>query len=339
MTKTRKNRILLLTFWFALMSCYLLIVQGCGKSILALEHSASTLSKLRQEATEIVRDGLADANPRIRVNAIEVVAVAGQLQLMPKVQGLIKDEFVPVRFATAVAIGDMEYRLGASSVRKLLKDPDENVRIAAAYAMAKLGETDGFVAVGKAIASTDQTVRANAALLLGKFDDKSILKLLEWAQHEDSSDYKVKLQAIEARARLGDERVFRKLWAIVFSSYADDRIMGIRAIGALASPKARDVLITKLDDDILEVRLAAAGQLGLLNDTAGVPEVLDVFEKNLTAGLHGEDLERVDVLTALAIGQIGTKSVTKFLPQFLKSKSKLVRIAAARAVFESTSSR
>jgi HEAT repeat protein len=58
--------------------------------------------------------------------------------------------------------------------------------------------------------------------------------------------------------------------------------------------------------------------------------------KNLTAGLDKEELERVNTLTALAIGQIGTASVTKFLPQLLKNESKFVRIAAAKAVIQCT---
>jgi HEAT repeat protein len=109
--------------------------------------------------------------------------------------------------------------------------------------------------------------------------------------------------------------------------------MGVRAMGTLGGGKARDILITKLDDDILEVRLAAAEQLGRLRDKTGEPEVLDVFEKNLTAGLEDQALERANVLTAMAIGRICTPTLTKYLPGLMKNKSKSVRIAAAKAVF------
>jgi hypothetical protein len=105
-------------------------------------------------------------------------------------------------------------------------------------------------------------------------------------------------------------------------------------MGALATVQARDALITMLDDDILEVRLVAAEQLGMLNSSIGELEVLDVFTKNLTAGLDRNGLERVNVLTALAIGRIGTPQLTNFLPQLLKNQSKSVHIAAAKAVFQ-----
>jgi HEAT repeat protein len=84
----------------------------------------------------------------------------------------------------------------------------------------------------------------------------------------------------------------------------------------------------------LEVRLAAAEQLGKLSDPVGETEVIEVFEKNLITGLDKKDVERVKVLTALAIGQIGTDTLKKFLPQLLKDESKPVRIAAAKAVLQ-----
>jgi HEAT repeat protein len=146
----------------------------------------------------------------------------------------------------------------------------------------------------------------------------------------------VRFQAVESIARLGDEQIFPKLWAVVLSSYADDRIMGVKAMGALGTEKARQVLITKLDDDVLEVRLAAAEQLGALGDVTGEPNVLDVFNKNLTEDMDGKDLERVNTLTALAIGQIGTPALVKFLPELLKNESKTVRLAAAKAVLQCT---
>jgi HEAT repeat protein len=112
--------------------------------------------------------------------------------------------------------------------------------------------------------------------------------------------------------------------------------MGVRAMGALGTEEAKNALITKLDDDVLDVRLVAAEQLGMLGETTGEAEVLKVFTKNLTSGLDKKELERVNTLTALAIGQIGTANLTKFLPQLLKNESKFVRIAAAKAVFQCT---
>ena len=312
-----------------------IFIFGCEGSSQTLGGFYDTdMTSLQAQANQVIQNALDDTNPVARVNAIEVIATTGQFKLMPKVQRLLHDEFIPVRFAAALAVGDMRYSQAKSSLNPLLKDRDVNVIIAASYAMGRLGSTEYFEVVRKALNSNDQTVRANAAFLLGKMGDKSALDLLKKAQEDRNSSDKVRFQILEARARLGDEEVLQKLWAIVYSAFADDRIMGIRAMGLLGTSKAREILIVKLEDDVLEVRLAAAEQLGKLQDRIGEAEVLDVFKKNLTAGLDNEAIERANVLAALAIGEICTPDLEKFLPQLLKNESKFVRIAAAKAVFQ-----
>ena len=320
---------------------YALLCFGCRKTLTSqtpVERlPAISADDFVSVATQIVREGLADDDPLIRVNAIEVVATTKRIRLMPKVQRLlIKDKFAPVRFAAALAVGDFQYSLAKNSVRGLLEDENQNVRIAALYALSRLGSAESLEPLRKAIISSDQTVRANTALLLGKSGDTSTLtrQCLWWTLRREDSGDKVRFQTAEAIAMLGDERIYPKLWTMLISAYADDRVMGIKAMGALGTLRARDTLITMLDDDIVEVRLAAAEQLGMLKDTSGAPVVLDVFNRNLAAGLDKQSLERLNVRTALAIGRIGTPSLTGFLPRFLRDESKFVRIAAAMAVFQ-----
>ena len=321
-----------------LLGCVVLLLVGCDKPLQTNTIAPDDVSakSLVPEAIEIIRQGLADNDPRLRANAIEVVVATKTIPLMPKVQRLLNDQFVPVRFLAIMAVGDLKYTLAEKELMQLLKDKDQNVTIAAAYSLTKLGRPEYLRVFQNAAASDDQTVRANAALLLGKSGDRSTLtqKALWWTLRRKDSNDKVRFQAAEALAMLGDQTIYPKLWAMLISAYADDRVVGIRAMGALGTEQAKNALITMLDDGVLEVRLAAAEQLGKLQDPIGEPEVLQVFTKNLTADLDKESLERVNVLTALAIGQIGTKPLTKYLPQLLKDESGFVRIAAAKAVFQ-----
>lgn len=319
----------------ALLTALLAIsVAGCNETIQTGNYPAdASLHKLVPEATNIIRNSLLDEDPHIRTNAIEVVAATRQLQLMPTVERLLTDEIVPVRFAAALAAGDTKYRDAKRTLNILYKSSDENTRLAAAYALYKLGDKSKLLVIGEAIASKDMKLRANAALLLGKSGDKSSLKLLYWAKEADDSEDNVRFQAVEAIARLGDEKIYPKLWTMILNINADDRILGLQAMGALGTEQARGALTSQLSDEILEVRLVAAEQLGKLGHPTGEPEVLDVFAKNLTANMEKKDAERVNALTALAIGQIRTAKLTKYLPILLKDKSKLVRLAAAKAVF------
>ncbi len=320
------------------LTTYALLCLGCQETVVSTRTEwlvPVSPNSLAQEATQIIRTALTDPDPAIRVNAVEVVATTKRIRLIPKVQRLLKDDFVPVRFAAVLAVGDLEYSLAANALTALLQDQNENVRIAALYALGKIGSPGNFEQIRKAITSTDQTVRANAALLLGKSGDNSPLtrQVLWWTlQRQDSGDM-VRFQTAEAIAMLGDERIYPKLWSMLISAYADDRVMGIKAMGALGTLQAKDSLITMLDDNVVEVRLAAAEQLGMLKDTTGEPVVLEVFSKNLAEKLDPQSRERLNVRTALAIGRIGTPYLIRYLPKLLKDESKKVRIAAAMAVF------
>jgi HEAT repeat protein len=312
-----------------------LCLSGCEESSKSTSGDFNdSAASPQMQANRIIQQALSDPNPVAKVNAIEVIATTGQVKFMPQVQRLLQDELMPVRFAAALAVGDLKYSSAKNSISRLLKDKDINVIVAASYAMGKLGYTDYYEVIRKALYSNDETVKSNAVYLLGKTGDKSSLPLLKSVQEDKDTSDKVRFQILEARARLGDEEVLQKLWAIVYSAFADDRVMGVRAMGLLGTARVRDILITKLDDNVLEVRLAAAEQLGKLNDRIGEAEVLDALKNNLNAGTDREANERVNVLLALAIGALCTPELEKNLPQLLKNESQFVRIAAAKAVFQ-----
>ena len=196
---------MLLGFVFLLCGCH-----TAGQMPPALPGNVP-VKQLVPEAVEIVQAGLADADPRVRANAIEVVAASRQIKLMPKVCHLLKDNSVPVRFAAAVAIGDIEYSLCKSDVEQLLKDSDENVRIAAAYALKKLDASSDLEPIRKAIIQQrpDGTWQmrfccwANAAT-------SNDLKLLYWAlQNKDSGD-KVRFRPLRPSRHLTMSVYIRK---------------------------------------------------------------------------------------------------------------------------------
>lgn len=336
-TRTRKESFIAAT---ALAVCGLLIsFCGCeGETRVSNNSPGETDSVLEAQAERILREAFSSNNPRVRANAIEAVAAIplnrGRV-FMPEVSRLLTDEFVPVRFVAAVAVGDTRYAPAKNTVIQLLKDNDQNVQIAAIYSLRKLDSRTSIERLEGAIKNPDLQVRANAAFLLGKTGNKRALPLLYEAIRDDSSDDKSRLNSIEAIARLGDERIYQKIWAMLISAYADDRILGVRAMGALGSVQAKDALMTMLTDDLIEIRLVAAEQLGVLGDTAGEKEVEEALTQGIAATSEAEGRERINMLGALATGQIKTPALKKFLPELLKNESPFVKIAAAKAVFQS----
>lgn len=331
-----KQKIFCSALMFLIAAFIMVFVFGCDEPLQTIpgDIKDTNLNVSWSKALRIIQDSLADNDPLVRARAIEVIASTEQLKLMPQVLRLMQDDYVPVRFAAVLAVGDLKYLPAKKSLNILLKDEDTNVVVAAAYAMVKLGSSEHIRILRKAAADIDQKVRANAVFLLGKSGDQNSLQLLWNTMQDRNSDDKVAYQAAEAIATLGDKRIFSKIWSMLISAYADVRLMGVRAMGQLNTTEAKNALIRMLDDDVLEVRLAAAEQLGSLRDPIGEPKVLEVFEKNLTEGLDLQAVERINVLTALAIGQIRTPALKKFLPRLLENDLKYVRIAAAKAVFQ-----
>ncbi len=307
------------------------LLTGCSSTSIIVPREAETTvppTTLKPRAMEILRDGLKNPNPYIRNNAIEVAAETQQKELMTEIVRLMGDPSVAVRFSAVVAAGDMLCYGCEQDVRKRLNDEDENIRIAAAYSLMKLNYPEYHTALGQALQSSDQTVRANAALLLGKIGDSGDIALLYKAMRDESSSEQVRIQAIESLARLKDYRLYRsKLWALLISKYADDRVMGIRGMGALGNSDAKNAIATMLTDDILEVRLCAAEQLGRLGETSG--------KEHVAAYLQSADINQADIanrLAVMAIGRIGTPNLTAYLPRALTSKSEMIQLTAAHAV-------
>jgi HEAT repeat protein len=328
MTIMKKNGKLLL-----ISSYILLFLIGCNdQPPNNIQTTSVNPDQLRQKATAIIASSLDDQDPRIRAKAIEVVATAKLQMLMPKVQQLLKDEYVPVRFAAAVAVGDTNYLPAKKAVTILTQVPEQNTKISAAYAAHKLKVADAMETLENAITSKDPIVRANAAVLMGKIGDQRAKKLLYWAMTDKNSDARASFAAAGALAKLGDEEILSKLWDMLLNVYADDRVYGIESMAELGTNDSKNAIFTMLDDEVPEVRLAAAEQLGKLGDNFGEQIVLDTL-KNPPQGMNSEDIDRLNVRIVSAIGQLKTPALTPYLPDFLDNNSKLVKIAAAAAVF------
>jgi len=316
-----------------LITCTAVFFCGCGDSLQANPTAGTGKTAFPEsKALRIIREAVEDDDPRVKPKAVEIVAATRQMQFLPAVHRLTRDPIVPVRFAAALALGDLEYTEAKDLLERMLNDPDENVRIAGAYALSRLGYMRAFEKLLEAASSSDPTVRANGVMLLGKSGRKKAVGTLYEVLYDEKADETIKFQAVEAIAKLGEEKIYPKIWTMLISAYADDRIMGVRAMGALGTVEAKNALLTMLDDDIPEVRLAAAEQLGILGDRRGMQVVLETLEKDPPAGSNGERAERIMVMASLAIGRICADELTDRLPKLLEHPSKFVRIAAAGAV-------
>lgn len=320
--------------------------------------------QLTAKAMAALSASLNDQDSYNRAKAVEVVSNAKVKGLLPKVEKLLGDDYVPVRFAAAVAIGDMCYKQSAKRLEMLISAADDDTtKIGAAFALAKLGNKKYLPLIDKALTSKNQNLKANAAMLIGKLGDKAYIETLyKIFKDENASDAAI-FSAAEAIAALGDNTIYKRLWTMLISKHPDDRIMGIKAMSALATDQAKDAIGTMLYDEVLEVRLAAAMELGKTGDKSGWQDVHDVFTKPIeqidaeaiarayqfkhkdkdipqdtvipevtrTAAQKAQAEKRAKTLAAIAVGWIDHDQLTAFLPQLLDDPDKNVRLAAAQS--------
>lgn len=287
------------------------------------------LQPLKSQAFAIIKTGIADNSAYIRHHAIEIAALTNQKDLIADIIQKLDDPSVAVRFVAAIAIGEMRCPTCGDHLKKALADEDQNVQIAGAYALIKTGDTAYYQKIRDAALSTDGTVRANALLLLGKLGNKDDLDLIYRATKDNDAPDKVRIQAVDSIARLKDVRIYKeKLWPLLISKFADDRVMGIRGMGSLGTKEAKDAIQTMLKDDIAEVRLCAADELGKLGNSSGLEELVKYFQTN-------PDLNQATVATGtavMAIGNIKANNLTGYLAKSLNSNSPYIRLAAAQSI-------
>jgi HEAT repeat protein len=285
--------------------------------------------KMHTKATLIIQTALSDTSAYMRNHAIEVAIETKQRQLMPEILKKLDDTSVAVRFTAAIAVGDMDCLACKEQLSKSLKDTDENVRIAAAYSMIRLGDKSGYPLIRDAAAAANPTLRANALLLLGKLGSKDDLPLIYKATADVDATDKVRMQAVDSIARLKDVGIYRsKLWPLLISKYADDRVMGIRGMGLLGTTEAKEAIQTMLQDDVLEVRLCAAEELGKLGNQSGMNQLVTYFQTN-------PDLNQATMASGtgiMAIGRLKAMNLTGYLDKALNSQSSYIRLAAAQSV-------
>jgi len=283
-----------------------------------------------------------------RANAMEAMAqVYGQQAGQVFMQALV-DPSPAVRFAAAMAIGDVRYRPAAPQLVKMVEDkqlePDKRVLVAAVYALYMLGDERHVSTLGELLFDRESEVRADVAMVMGKMGERSAIDPLKMLL-PDEQDPAVQLQVVEALARLGDERSMTLLEAYTKTQFVDEQLVAIPAMVNANSPRAGIVLRTLMRNERQppRVRVTAAGGLAKLGQVTS-----DGYEMCLIAAREprdalreafgaGREITPVEVfslqrLAAISLGSMEEPLAVDVLHPLLGSADGGVRIAAAMGI-------
>ena len=229
-----------------------------------------------------------------------------------------------VRFAAAMAVGDLKLASAKDDVVKLVDDNDVNVRIAVRYALHRLGDYRFSHDLERTAVDQDMRVRSNTAMVLGKIEGPSALKLLMPMRRDVEAS--VRLQVAEALLQHGDERGLKTLVAASVSAYPDDVMIAYTAMAATKDQKLIGHVQAGLNNDYPEIALASARAMGELGSDMGYGVALMGAKSKMP--LHR-------YLGALALGTIGRSDSQEVLESLLHDKeSPDIRLAAAFALLQ-----
>jgi len=303
------------------------------------------------DATTVLRQAADDPDPVTRANAIEGLSQTQGLDAGGIYKQALGDEYPTVRFAAAMAIGDVRYEPARDTLIGMAKrepesdqaEPDKRVFCAVIYALHRLGDTTFTSQLAELLSDQEKEVRADAAMVLGKLGEESATVPLS-VQLEYEQDPSVQLQIVESLALLGDRQNALRLEAHTKTSYLEDRLVAIGAMQRVGSRRSVPVLRALLNRrQPPRVRVAAAGALARLGyiDQGGYefslrsakrPRV--VIKESFRDDREIFEVEALSLqrLAAMSLGWMRRQEARGALHSLLSSEDGPVRVAAAMSL-------
>jgi HEAT repeat protein len=266
---------------------------------------------------------VANPEPRVRAHAIEAMVLGMRGQAEPQIVAALGDSASLVRFAAAMAAGELKLESAREPLLDLVNDANPSVQVAAKFALHRLGDASRSHDLEVAIRSPEARVRGDTAIALGRLGEPTALPLLR-SLHSDP-DPAIRLQAAEARWVLADEQAAAVLITGTVSVHPDDQIMSVLALAMPRDRRVMEHVRSRLASEYVEVALAAARALGMLGSDEGYG--LAVRE------MASEDPRR-RLLAALALGAIGRADSQELLAKGLDDTDSHVRLSAAGAILQ-----
>ncbi len=295
----------------------------------------------KRHALEVLRAAVTyQANPVVRVEAVEALESSRCPEALPWIRSAISDDHPAVRFAACVALGQLGDMTVEARLRERVEDPDPGVQLAAMFALHRMGHSEQTGCMPTYLLKHEEvTVRRNAALLLGMLGEPSAIKVLARAMRD--SDAGVRHHALEAMARLGNREARQELTFMSNSGVGSEEVFAINALSATGEPTCVDTFRYKLATGAhIETRLAAAAALG----RHGLDDGFDIARRALGVSrpVHNDpedppagQIMRIRQMAAAALAAIGRMEALPALQDLMETNDDpRVQVSAAQAILE-----
>lgn len=117
---------------------------------------------------DVLRTALADADPRVRVEAVDAFAETGGERALPWLADALQDPSVDVREAAVDALGDIGGERALAALTGILSDTDPGIRESAIYAIHRIDGARAVESLRQALADPDAFIRDTAQELIAE---------------------------------------------------------------------------------------------------------------------------------------------------------------------------
>jgi len=290
-----------------------------------------------------------DKDPATQANAIEALSTTLGSDVGEVYQQGLSDPSPLVRFASAMAIGDVKYEPAKQILQRMVKDredepvraePDKRVFCALIYALHELGDDSMTGQLAPLLYDSEPEVRSQAAMAMGKMGEPSAINPLKNVLVNEQNEA-AKIQITESLAVLGDSRSAEVLEAYTKGYFLDLRLAAIPAMANTRSPRAQRVLKElTVAREPARVRVMAAGEMAKMGyadpamfeycvEALRNPEATLKKSAKSSRRAADSDAGSLKQLAALAIGWYGSDEALAALQPILRTGKGPVRVAAA----------
>jgi HEAT repeat protein len=281
---------------------------------------------VQQKALNQITLAFGSSDPIIRAQSLEAMSRTRDPSATERAQRALADKEWIVRFAGALAAGDLKLKSLYKPLVAVAFDPNPSVRVAVRYALHQIGDRSLSKDLEALSQNGDSHVRGNVAMVLGLMNEPTAARVLRPMISDSELD--VRMQAAEALWRLGDEEGKKILIAGTVSGYVDDQIFSVLGLVGPRDQRVKPYVMAKFANDrdkgqLTELQLVAARALGMLGDDSGY---------GLAVRTATSPDPRRRSLAALALGDIGRPDAQDTLAKLLDDPSQSVRLSAATAL-------
>jgi HEAT repeat protein len=218
-----------------------------------------------------------------------------------------------VRIAAADALGSIGGRRTVSLLAPYVNSEDHDLSQAALMALGVVGHPDAFQPILSALRSSEPEQRLVAVRAMAARRDQEAVEALQWAASAESNEA-VAEAAIEELARMATPDSIASLLRIASDRRLRERVIDqisrlgrthlnlikaglsnpqletrravVEALGRMKNPEASEALITALDDERAEVRLAALLALRRLGSQVPHRKLWNIAQNDPDAGVR-----------------------------------------------------